>query len=178
MTLHVFADNINLDIELLRKQTMATASTSRKIVEPLYRVDDKRIYLVATNAIAFTDYVHRASFNATYFATPSKQSAQAANVDALAREQIDNAELIIKEMQDTASNHSNETHHEFLLVAGDEKYVAVVKQLRELGFWVAVAFWSSAAAALKDSCSHFSSLDLHLDALRIDSSAQNDARTD
>ena len=54
----------------------------------------------------------------------------------------------------------------FTIVSGDGDYVPAIENLRGDGFQVDVVFWDHASRELKEACSHFISLNPHLDALR------------
>ncbi len=56
---------------------------------------------------------------------------------------------------------------EITLVAGDGDYVPLVRRVRERGLHVRVAFWSSAAKALKEAASEFVCLDRDLPRLTL-----------
>lgn len=55
----------------------------------------------------------------------------------------------------------------FVLVAGDKDYVPPVTGLKDDGYSVEVVFWNHAAKELKDAASTFTSLDGHLELLRL-----------
>ncbi|MEO0691450.1 MAG: NYN domain-containing protein [Pseudomonadota bacterium] len=55
----------------------------------------------------------------------------------------------------------------FTIVSGDGDYLPAVEQLISDGFTVDVVFWDHASQELKDACSTFTSLNPHLDLLRI-----------
>ena len=146
MTKHIYVDNSALRSEGWRGN------------------DD--IYHAVTN-------LYRNSFGSACFSLPS---AKAANADALTREKVSHEEIIISEMLKTSRAGFNKDGDEFLLVAADEKYAPMVRHLNESGFWVDVAFWSSASAALKNAGTRFIELDKHFEKLKVDSNAQADAQ--
>jgi uncharacterized LabA/DUF88 family protein len=55
----------------------------------------------------------------------------------------------------------------FVLVAGDRDYVPTVNTLRGDGFEVEVAFWDHASPELRKAASKFTSLNAHLESLRL-----------
>lgn len=66
-----------------------------------------------------------------------------------------------------AYKFADQANDTFVLVAGDKDYVPPVTTLRNDGFNVEVVFWNHAASQLRTSASKFTSLDEHLEALRL-----------
>jgi len=58
-------------------------------------------------------------------------------------------------------------HDEITLVAGDSDYVPTVEKLIGDGFAFHVVFWDHAARELREACTRFTSLNAHLDYLRL-----------
>jgi uncharacterized LabA/DUF88 family protein len=55
----------------------------------------------------------------------------------------------------------------FVLVAGDKDYVPTVETLKGDGFKIEVAFWDHASPELRRIASKFTSLNEHLETLRL-----------
>lgn len=62
----------------------------------------------------------------------------------------------------------NPEHDQITLVAGDGDYVPIVEKMRQRGFTFSVVFWEHATAReLIEACTAFTSLDPHLDHLKL-----------
>jgi len=61
----------------------------------------------------------------------------------------------------------NPKEDEITLVAGDSDYVPTVEKLTNDGYRFYIVFWDHAARELKDVCTQFTSLDPHLEYLRL-----------
>jgi uncharacterized LabA/DUF88 family protein len=66
-----------------------------------------------------------------------------------------------------AYKHGKPDEDNFVLVAGDRDYVPTVSTLKDDGYSVEVVFWNHAARELKELATKFTSLDEHLDFLRL-----------
>lgn len=73
-------------------------------------------------------------------------------------------------MTKDAYKHGNPKDDLFVLVAGDKDYVPTLKELAADGYKVEVVFWDHAARELKDAAFKFTSLNEHLDYLRLSGS--------
>lgn len=77
------------------------------------------------------------------------------------KEKMVDTQLTVDLMKDIYTNLAPDSDR-IIIVAGDADYVPAIEAARERGFYVKVAFWQHASAAIKKAGSEFMSLNGHL----------------